>query len=135
MPKCPRGEVDLKKIGHGAMFEGTKGILIADFNSRILLPSGDDADMTHYRPRPKEKLIPPMGDFLQEWSRACKGDLKTSCDMDYSGTLIEQMHLGLVAYRVGKKIEYDGAKGQVTNCPEANDLLKRQYRDGWPLEG
>jgi predicted dehydrogenase len=135
MPKSPRGEVNLNKIGHGVMFEGTKGILIADFNSRILLPSGDDADMTYYQPRAKEKLIPAMGDFLKEWSRACKGDLKTSCDMDYSGTLIEQMLLGLVAYRVGKKIEYDGAKGQVTNSPEGNDLLKRQYRDGWPLEG
>jgi predicted dehydrogenase len=135
MPKSPRGGIDLNGIDHGAMFEGSKGILIADFNSRILLPSGDGADMTYYHPRAKEKLIPPMGDFLKEWSRACKGDLKTSCDMDYSGTLIEQMLLGLVAYRVGKKIEYDGAKGQVTNSPEGTDLLKRQYREGWPLEG
>ena len=29
--------------------------------------------------------------------------------------MIEQMLLGLVAYRVGKKIEYDGTTGRVTN--------------------
>ena len=34
----------------------------------------------------------------------------------------------------GKKIEYDGASGRVTNSAEANDLLKRAYREGWKLE-
>ena len=49
--------------------------------------------------------------------------------------MIEQLLLGLVAYRVGKKIEYDGAAGRVTNCPEANELLRRHYRPGWTLDG
>jgi hypothetical protein len=37
------------------------------------------------------------------------------------------------AYRAGKKIEYDGSSGQVTNAPEANAFLCREYRAGWPL--
>ena len=49
--------------------------------------------------------------------------------------MIEQLLLGLVAYRVGKKLEYDGAAGRVTNCPEANELLRRKYRPGWTLDG
>ena len=135
MPKSPREYVDLKRIGHGAMFEGSKGVLISDFESRILLPSGDAADMTYYTPRPKDELIPPMGSFLGEWVNACKSDLKTSCDFDYGGTLIEMMLLGLVAYRVGKKLDYDGVTGRVTNSAEGNDLLKRTYRPGWTLNG
>jgi len=55
--------------------------------------------------------------------------------MDYSGTAIEQMLLGLVAYRVGKKIEYDAKTGRVKNSDEANALLTKKYRDGWPLDG
>ena len=47
--------------------------------------------------------------------------------------MIEMMMLGLVAYRVGKKIKYDGAAGRVTNCAEANELLSRKYRAGWKL--
>ncbi len=66
---------------------------------------------------------------------ACKGSLKTSCDFEYSANLIEQMLLGLVAYRVGKKISYDGKVGRVTDNPEAQALLSRKYRDGWPLNG
>ena len=38
MPRSPRPYVDLDKIGHGAMFKGDKGFLIADFDTRILLP-------------------------------------------------------------------------------------------------
>ena len=49
--------------------------------------------------------------------------------------MIEQMLLGLVAYRVGKKLEYNGVEGRVTNCPEANAFLTREYRKGWTLDG
>ena len=116
MPESPTRYIDLKKIDHGAMFEGTKGVLVADFGTRVLYPVGGQADMTYYKPRPKEKLLPPLGDFQRQWINACKGNLKTSCDFDYGGTMIEMMLLGLVAYRVGKKIKYDGAEGKVTDC-------------------
>ncbi len=45
------------------------------------------------------------------------------------------MLLGLVAYRVGKKIDYDAKEGQVTNSDEANALLGKEYRKGWVLDG
>jgi len=117
------------------MFIGSKGVLVSDFQTRIILPSGDDADMTYYTPRPKDQVIPPLGHFQKEWTEACKGNLKTTCDFDYSGTMIEQLLLGLVAYRVGEKIQYDGEAGRVTNNSEADALLKREYRKGWALEG
>ncbi|HYG35690.1 MAG TPA: Gfo/Idh/MocA family oxidoreductase [Clostridia bacterium] len=135
LPESPARYVDLKKIDHGAMFEGTKGVLIAGFDTRILLPIGREADMTYYKPRAKEALIPPMGNFQKQWINACKGSLKTSCDFDYGGKMIEMMMLGLVAYRVGKKVSYDGANGRCTDCSEANELLSRKYRPGWKLNG
>jgi predicted dehydrogenase len=135
MPRSPKPYVDLNKIGHGAMFKGTKGFVIADFTTRVILPFGDDADMTYYKRRSKDEVIPDMGHFQKEWSNACKGNLKTSCDFEYSGNLIETMLLGLVAYRVGKKLNYDGVRGRVTNSDEANALLSRKYRPGWILNG
>lgn len=135
MPKNPTGAVDLTKIGHGAMFRGSKGTLVADFGSRMILPSGDDADMTYYRRRPTNELLPPLGSFQKQWIDACKDNRKTACDFEYSANMIEQLLLGLVAYRVGKKLDYDGANGRVTNCPEANQYLSRKYRPGWTLNG
>ena len=49
--------------------------------------------------------------------------------------MIEQMLLGLVSYRAGGELAYDGAKGVVTNHAEANAFLKRNYRAGWTLNG
>ena len=135
MPETPVPYVDLHKIDHGALFEGSKGALIANFDSRVLFPQGNQADFTYYKPRTKASLLPPIGDFQRQWINACKGDLKTSCDFDYGGKLIEMMLLGLVAYRVGKKVSYDGTAGQCTDCSEANELLRRTYRPGWTLNG
>ncbi|MCH8216271.1 MAG: Gfo/Idh/MocA family oxidoreductase [Planctomycetes bacterium] len=135
MPTPPKRFIDLNKIGHGAMFKGTEGFLVADFNSRLILPLGKNGDLTYYKPRPKEKLIPALGNFIKEWTKACKGDLKTSCDFEYSGNMIEQLLLGLVAYRVGETLEYDGKNGCVTNNSAANKLLSNTYRPGWTLEG
>ena len=136
MPRSPNRAIDLKQIDHGAMFKGSKGFVVADFTTRMLLPVGGEADLTHYKPRTKETLLPPTGHFQKQWFEACKDpSRKTACDFEYSGNMIEQLLLGLVAYRVGKKIEYDPKAGRVTNCPEANDLLSRKYRQGWTLEG
>ena len=135
LPESPSRFFDLRRIDHGAMFEGTKGVLIADFNNRVLFPINDRADMSYYKPRAKEAMLPKLGSFQKQWINACKGNLKTACDFEYSGYMIEQMLLGMVAYRAGKKIDYDGAAGKVTNSPEADALLRRAYREGWKLNG
>jgi predicted dehydrogenase len=135
MPESPWDFLDLRRIDHGAMFEGTKGCLIASFERRVIFPVGNQPDMTYYKPRTKDQLLPPLGNFQRQWINACKTDLKTSCDFDYGGKMIEMMLLGLVAYRAGKKIAYDGAAGRVTDAPECNELLGRKYRQGWTLDG
>jgi predicted dehydrogenase len=133
LPTSPKPFIDLDKIGHGVMFKGTKGHLVADFGSRMILPFGDSADLTYYKPRRQDAVTPPIGDFQEEWFNACKGNLKTCCNFDYNGTMTEQMALGLVAYRAGKRLEYDGATGRITNDSAANALLRREYRSGWGL--
>lgn len=136
MPADPWGHIDLTKIGHGAMFQGDKGFLIASFRGRTLIPVGGDADMTYYDAPSEEEVLEPLGNFAKEWTNACKTDLETSCDFDYSGTMTEMMELGLVAYRVGdKELKYDGENGRVTNSAKGNDLLSRKYRNGWELDG
>jgi predicted dehydrogenase len=228
-PNPPRNYFDISRVGNGAIFEGTKGAILADFTTRVIIPNNDDGDLTYYKRRAPDQLLPliegtglptqappgagrgpgarqgarppkpalppgfttmpnaqpgpngfPAVQFLEggipaalglpntdvqnileaeksgrapslrgdvfqlEWIDACKGksnnvahgtSSKTHCDFDYSGTMMEQMLLGLVAHRAGKKLQYDPATGRVTNAPEANDYLKRQYRPNWTLNG
>ena len=87
------------------------------------------------RARPPEDLIPPSLGHHQEWIHACKTGAPTTCNFDYSGALIEHNLLGAVAFRTGKKLEWDADKLQATNCPEAEQFVKKTYRDGWVLNG
>ena len=38
-----------------------------------------------------------------------------------------------VAYRVGRKLEWDSANLRATNAPEAAPFIRREYRPGWSL--
>ena len=134
-PKSPHKAIDISKLGHGVLFTGTKGALLADFNSRMLIPHDKGADMTYYDSPSAKEVAPDHGDFVQQWFKACKGDLKTSCDFDYAGRMIETLMLGLAAHRAGKKLEYDSVAGRFTNDSVANDYLTKEYRKGWVLNG
>ena len=61
--------------------------------------------------------------------------VRETCNFDYSGILIEQLLLGSVAFDVGKKLDYNAKKMEFTNSPEGNRLLKKEYREGWVLNG
>ncbi len=136
MPRSPNPALDLNVIDHGAYFKGSKGFLVADFTSRMIIPFGGDADLSYYKPRAKEQQMPPVGHFQQQWIDACKNpSLKTACDFEYSGNMIELLLLGLVAHQIGTKLDYDPVAGKITNHSEANELLSRKYRDGWVLNG
>jgi predicted dehydrogenase len=134
-PEAPHNAIDMSKIGHGAMFRGSKGTVIADFRTRMLIPAVEGADMTHYHSPNSNEVAPPHGSFVGQWINACKGDLKTSCDFDYAGRMIETLMLGLVAHRAGKELKYDSTEGRVTNDSVANDFLRKEYRKGWVLNG
>lgn len=134
-PESPHKAIDMSKIGHGVLFTGTKGALLADFGSRILIPENENGDMTYYNSPPAKEVAPPHGNFVQQWLNACRGDLITSCDFDYAGRMIETLMLGLAAHRAGKKLEYNAEAGEFTNDSGSNGFLKKQYRDGWDLHG
>ncbi len=127
MPTSPYVNA-FRGIGHGAMFVGTKGTIIADFDSHVVLTNGTPHDQKFSRTGVKGSY-----DYQGSWIKACKGGPEPDCNFDYAGKLIETMLLGLVAYRTGGKLEYSG--GKVTNSSKGNDLLSKAYREGWPLIG
>ncbi|MBN2272531.1 MAG: Gfo/Idh/MocA family oxidoreductase [Sedimentisphaerales bacterium] len=131
-PGMPSEAFDREKLFKGAMFKGDKGWLLADYDWRILMLRGD---MTHYKSPKADELIPPSIGHHKEWIVACKTDKKTLCNFDYSGALVEANMLALVAYRVGKPLDWDSKNMKATNCPEADQYIRKTYRQGWVLNG
>jgi len=114
--------------GSGCLFVGDKGMLLADYGKHVLLPEKEFKDFE--RPEP---FIPKSRGHHAEWVHACKTGAPTTCNFEYAGWLTEANHLGNVAYRAGQKLQWDAAAMRVTNCPEAEPFIKREYRRGWSL--
>ena len=112
----------------GVLFIGDQGMLLSDYSKHVLLPETQFKDFK--RPEP---FIPDSIGHHAEWLQACKTGLPTTCNFEYAGMLTEANHLGNVAYRVGKKLQWDAAALKCPNAPEADQYIKRIYRDGWKL--
>jgi hypothetical protein len=69
----------------------------------------------------------------KEWVEACKHGSKTLSDFDYATRLTEAVLLGNVAIRTGKKITWDAEAMRAVDCPEADPLVKPEFRKGWGL--
>ncbi len=121
-------ENKLPNWGLGVLFVGEKGMLQADYGRLRLFPELEFKDFAMPSP-----TIPPSIGHHAEWIAACKDGRPTTCNFDYSGALTETVLLGNVAYRSGKKIEWDGPNMKAVNCPEAEAFLRRDYRKDWTL--
>jgi predicted dehydrogenase len=121
-------EGKIPKWGSGVLFIGDKGMLLADYGKHLLLPEEQFKEFK----RPDPFIADSLGHH-KEWIHACKTGAPTTCNFDYSGLLTEANHLGNVAYRAGKKLDWNHEKLKATNAPEAAGLIRREYRKGWSL--
>jgi predicted dehydrogenase len=121
-------EKKIPQWGDGVLFVGDKGMLMVDYGKQALLPEKDFASFKYPDP-----TIPRTASHYAEWIDACKSGQPTLANFEYSGWLTEANHLGNVAYRVGKKLEWDPAALRATNAPEADKFIHREYRPGWSL--
>ena len=130
----PRPEVlePGRKMG-ACIYYGDDGMLMHDTygNSPRLIP---ETAMREYDI--PEKTIPRSPGIYEEWLEAIKNGGKSTTDFSYSSKLTETMLLGNIAIKLKEKntiLEYDGEKGEFTNMPEANELLSKEYKNGFEL--
>ena len=131
MPPRPAELEEGRSMGeHGILFVGTKGSILGGGWSRSprIIP---ETKMQAYR-KPA-KTLPRVAGHHRDWLDACKGKGKASDNFDYSGPLSEFVLMGNVAIRSNKKLDFDWKNMKVTNAPEANELIKPGYREGWTI--
>ena len=109
------------------IFVGSKGMLIADYGRFKLYPEKKFAGVR------RPQLHPRGIHHVQEWITACKTGRPTGCPFEYAGPLTETVLLGTVAYRAGKKLQWDPVNLKATNCPEADRFIRRKNRKGWEI--
>jgi predicted dehydrogenase len=121
-------EEQAKYFGSGVLFVGEKGRLLADYTRRQLLPEAEFKDF-----KAPDPFIPNSIGHHKEWVNAILNGGPTTCNFDYSGALTETALLGNVAYRTGKKLDWNAKTLIAANCPEATQFIQYRYRKGWSL--
>ncbi len=80
-----------------------------------------------------EKTLPRVPNEDAEWVAACKGGPAALSNFAYAGPFTEMVLLGNVAIRAGRKITWDAQKLTCRNDSDADQYLRREYRQGWTL--
>ncbi len=117
----------------GVLFVGDDGVLIHETygaNPRVYPERLMDAT------RAVPKTMPRIATSHElNWANACRSQGAPTSPFSYAARLTEVMLLGIVALRAGQgvKLLYDGPAMRITNVPEANRYLTRDYRAGWSV--
>jgi predicted dehydrogenase len=126
----------------GVLIIGTKGKMMCGTygSDPKLLPTSRTSEVNI----PQTLARVPEGHYVQ-WINACiagYGRQEVSSPFEYAGPLTETILMGNLALRASnikkgnafpgrKKLLWDAPNMRITNFDEANQFVKREYRQGW----
>lgn len=117
------------KKGIGAYFEGDKGTLLCDYNTREIVING--VTMSDIPEIPI--TIKRSSGHQQNFIDAIKTRTQPESNLEYARQMTMPMHLGLISWRLGRKLMWNHRKEHFKNDAEANSLLYREPRNAWSL--
>lgn len=115
--------------GIGAYFEGDKGTLLCDYNTRLITINGETVkDLPHV-----PVTLTRSPGHQQNFVNAVKTRTQPESNLEYAREMTLPMHLGLISYRLGRRLQWNPKKERFIDDKEANALLHREYRKKWDL--
>ncbi len=151
----PEGEPMPENGENGVLILGDKGLIACGMygdNPKLYTKDGQKLEAA---PKPNDPSV-KENNHQVSWANACKAGFNSkehkglTSSFDFAGPLTESVLMGNVAIRSymvrnakadgkgftypgRKKLMWDGKNMKITNFDEANQFVKRQYREGWSL--
>ena len=116
---------------------GTQGTLYASDRTIEIVPERG-GQFQEKKPRMEPmKLQGTDGDLTQQHARnfldCMRSRATPNADIEEGHRSTTMSLLSKISLAVGQRIEWDPQTEQITNCPEANDMLHYEYRKPWKL--
>jgi predicted dehydrogenase len=116
----------------GAYFYGTNGVLhIGWRDGWTFYPSSKSGKMEHQDSQLQEpdghNITLLWADFMEAIDKRRKP--VASIEQSHRSSVLPL--LGMISWRTGRSIQWDGTREQIIDDPEANKLLSRPYREPW----
>lgn len=139
------GQGNNQRMPANEVFEGT-GVDQKSAKKFDLIVIGDKGKFLFNRATTRFKTLPEslLADVIDtpvsiartksedhEWIESMRSGKPALSNFANSGPFTETVLLGNLAIRLGKKIDWNGVNMKATNAPEADVIIRREYREGW----
>ena len=118
---------------HGVAFIGNNGTLVVDRNGWEIIPEQENGKY-------KMEAIPKhygqgrdLDLHVRNFLDCIKSREKPACDVAIAANTATVAHMGNIAFRTGKKLQWDKSGNQFINDQAANEMMSRTYRPPWKL--
>lgn len=112
----------------GAEFYGTRGRLMVSKRGKVEV--FDEQNQRDTNPAPKEPPQLTAPNHYLDFIDAVKTGRRPNADIEIGHASVAPIHLGNIAVRLGRSLEFDPKTERVVGDAEANELLGRRYRAG-----
>ncbi len=111
----------------GAEFYGTKGQMFLSRRGKLEVLGERNAPIDVAAPRGPQDDAAHVANFCA----AIRGGAKLNADALTGHLSTSLCHLGNIATRLGRSLRFDPQMEQIVGDPEADALLRREYREHW----
>ena len=127
---------------HGVQFHGNEGVLVVDRHGWEVYP-GDrqdrQRDVREFRslgkPRHNIKAYAYHLTHVENFVDCMRSRERPNADVEIGHNSMIACHLGNIAFRVGRRVEWDPDREKVVGDREAARLVKQEYRSPWSCDG
>ena len=128
----------IENKSRGALIYGTDGTAFLDGNDYIIY----DKKKKIVKQAKGNEVVDPTNTVsasgigmdtahVANFLHAVRGQESLTCPIVEGYKSVSLLHLGNIAWRVGRELHCDPANGHILNDPEAAKLWRREYEPGW----
>ncbi len=117
----------------GVAFIGEKGILAINRASWKVIPQQQDGKYLTEPFPPRKSDYSGLDAHTRNFYECIRSRKDPNCTIEMGRDAALIAHLGNIAYRTGKKLQWDAQKGVILNEPQFNTMLRPAYRSPWQL--
>jgi len=121
-----------EKARLGAYFYGEEGIMhIGWLDGATFYPRRGNKDPIHKEPQLRGDDNHNIPGLWADLVDSIEKDRRPVCDIEVGHLSTNLSLLGMLSLKLGRGIEWDGEREVCVDDAEANQLLRREYRDPW----
>jgi len=116
----------------GCYFYGTRGTFHMGWQQGwTFYPTGRGQNVIHEEPQLHQPDDQNIKELWADFLNCIKTRSYPVCDIEIGHRSTNMSLLGMLSLKIGRSVEWDGEKEVIIGDPEANKLLRREYRRPW----